>query len=217
MRARAVYHDSKFAQIFFGTFWVAVLSTSILLLASIENTTPLPSGICTFTARSYGNISSIVSAVFDTSVFFAISWRLASRTAFVGNTLRARLRCFFSGKGLSVLPKALLHGGQAYYCATLGFAIMSSIMYVKGPPSFHTLLGPPYLAVSNVMACQVFRDVMLYDRHDTDVYNVEMTSLHLSAGESQVITLTYNDIAPLRPPCARLADMKLKNHDYDIV
>lgn len=91
---------------------------------------------------------------------------------------------------------------------------MSSILYVKGPPSFHTLLGPPYLAVSNVMACQVFRDVMLYDTHNLDIYSVEMTSLRLSAVDSQAITLTYNDIRPLS---AGSSDLKLKARACSIV
>ena len=66
------------------------------------------------TVKDYGSIPTIITAVYDTLVFLAISWRIISYTV-EGDTWQARSRFFFMGKGLHSVSKALLRGGQLYY------------------------------------------------------------------------------------------------------
>ncbi|KZP17633.1 hypothetical protein FIBSPDRAFT_1046656 [Athelia psychrophila] len=197
LRVRAVFHDSKPTRIFFGVFWVAVLGTSTLKIVSIVSARPSPFG-CILTSRSSAAIAAIVPAVFDTFVFLAISWRIVFRAAAIGTTLRARLQGFFSGRGLKVLQKAILHGGQAYYLVTMLVAIMCLASYGNSPAAvgMRYLFGPPYLVVSNLMACHVFRAMMLHDMSDDEGHTVEMTTLHQEAVDSHVVSPTLKGSTP---------------------
>jgi hypothetical protein len=51
---------------------------------------------------------------FDTLVFFAISFRVASYSM-VGDTFSGRMRSFLRGEGLPKLSRCIIHGGQSYY------------------------------------------------------------------------------------------------------
>jgi len=67
---------------------------------------------------TYVTIPIVMTAVFDTLVFLAISYRMVS-VALSDNTWGARAKSFFRGDGLHRLSKALLQSGQAYYLSVL--------------------------------------------------------------------------------------------------
>lgn len=62
----------------------------------------------------YCAVPTLLTAVFDTLVFLAISYRMVFNNAF-GNTWRVRASSFFTGHGLYSMSKALLQSGQIYY------------------------------------------------------------------------------------------------------
>jgi hypothetical protein len=75
----------------------------------------------------------IISTIFfDTLVFFAISYRMAS-IAMVGGTWGARVKSFVRGDGLYHLSKALLQSGQVYYLSanSLLLPITGGLMHYK--------------------------------------------------------------------------------------
>ncbi|KZP20731.1 hypothetical protein FIBSPDRAFT_1044747 [Athelia psychrophila] len=201
LRVRAVFHDSKPTRILFEVFLVAVLVTTILLLLPIPFARP-SSTMCVLPSSSHAVVASMVPAVFDTFVFLAISWRIAFRAAAVGTTLRARLQRLLSGRSLKALPKAIFHGGQAYYLVTIIFAIMFLVSYNNATIDLCYLFGPPYLAVSNLMACRVFRAVMLCDISDAEGRTVEMTTLLQETVDFRIVSPTVKgpNTSQSRPP-----------------
>ena len=62
----------------------------------------------------------ILTAVNDTFVFLAISYRMVSLST-VSGTWTARAKAFFTGDGMYHLSKALLHSGQIYYLSVFLF------------------------------------------------------------------------------------------------
>jgi hypothetical protein len=64
--------------------------------------------------HTYTTVPIVLTAVNDTLVFLAISYRMVS-SAMVSCTWSARARSFFTGEGLHQLSKALLQSGQVYY------------------------------------------------------------------------------------------------------
>lgn len=55
------------------------------------------------------------------------------------------------------------------------------------------LFGPPYLAVSNLMACHAFRTVMLCDIYDADEGTIEMTTLHREGVDPNFVSLSVSN------------------------
>lgn len=132
-RVKAVYSDSKIVTLFFGALWFLVALLSILLMLAVKSSEyihvlgwisdklHIPTGHIPFTTRchesivkEYVSVPTIITAVYDTLVFLAISWRVISYTV-EGYTWQARSRSFFKGTGLHSVSKALLRAGQLYY------------------------------------------------------------------------------------------------------
>ena len=129
---------------------------------------------------TYIAIPILLTAVNDTLVFLAISYRMVS-IAIVKNTWRARTKSFFTGDGLYYLSKALLQSGQVYYLSvflfasistliwsnlyssvTIGVAIIGSVLIFCGNISvqLRAMLVTPYFTLASAMACRVFRIVI---------------------------------------------------------
>ena len=134
-------------------------------------------------------IPILLTAVNDTFVFLAISYRMVS-IAIVKRTWRARTKSFFTGDGLLYLSKILLQSGQVYYLSvfwshlyqhvcwsnpyasvTIGVAIITSTFIFCGniPVELRPILGSPYFALGSAMACRVFRVVFLGVMEDTQI------------------------------------------------
>jgi hypothetical protein len=114
VRLSAVYLRDKYVMTFFGLCWLAVFgifvydTTTILSrFASDHN-----SFRCYSVKRPEG-WAYIATAVYDTLMYVAISWRLASFG--MRDHWKSRMRYFVTGSEFSRLSKALLRSGQAYY------------------------------------------------------------------------------------------------------
>jgi len=172
-RVKAVYNQSRIITAFFGFIWLAIAGLSILIMLGITGDRIPYTQRCTEgLAHTYTTVPIILTAVNDTLVFLAISYRLVS-LSMVNSTWSSRARSFIGGDGLHHLSKALLQSGQAYYFVTIGVAIISSALILSRsvPSELHAMLGPAYFALSSAMACRVFRAVLLGIISDSGLVN----------------------------------------------
>lgn len=112
VRLISVYLHDKRAIVIFGASWIAVFAyfmydgvRIVLRFASIGMVTPSRAD-----AWAY-----LLSLLYDTMVYLAVSWQLAAYSISTGGSWRERLRSFVIGEGLPGLAKALLRSGQVYY------------------------------------------------------------------------------------------------------
>jgi hypothetical protein len=108
-RLTAVYAHNKAVMAFFGAWWLGIFGC--FLVAGI-NMLSKPNQLNLIEHQDA--LGFIANLVYDTLIYLAISWQLASFSV-AGNSWKYRLKSFVHGDGLFRLSKALLHSGQAYY------------------------------------------------------------------------------------------------------
>ncbi|KAF9260475.1 hypothetical protein L218DRAFT_804592, partial [Marasmius fiardii PR-910] len=110
----------------------------------------------------YAESAPIASMINDSAVFFAITYRILMNSIFEENP-SAQFRALI-GNSRSFLPtfsRNLLRSGQHYYLVALSGNILLLVM-LKTPnlPIFYgTMCTVPVLALTNSMACIVYRQV----------------------------------------------------------
>ena len=114
IRLSAVYSHSKYILISFAFCWLGVLG--IFAYISIEGMARC-SGVnrstqC-FVVQPIDAWGYIATAIYDTLMYLAISWQLASLASV--DRWQDRLKSFVTGAGLGWLSKVLLQSGQVYY------------------------------------------------------------------------------------------------------
>jgi len=162
VRLSAIYSRDKYVMAFFGSCWLCILcifiydTTQVLSRFSQGNV----SMEC-FSVRPPDAWGYMGTAIYDTLMYLAISWRLASFN--MTNHWKARVRSFLTGGGLTGLPKVLLHRGQVYYFLTIGFTICNAVFidHPRIPPEWHNLLLEPNIAIASILACRLFRELKL--------------------------------------------------------
>jgi hypothetical protein len=114
VRLSAIYGGNKYVMTFFGLCWLAVLGIFIYdtttVLSRFKN--DRASFQC-FSVKSFDAWEYIATASYDTLIYLALSWQLASLG--INDGWKSRLKSFFTGGGLGGLAKVLLRSGQAYY------------------------------------------------------------------------------------------------------
>jgi hypothetical protein len=115
-RVKAVYHNNKIVTIFFGFLLFSLFGISIMYPFAYkgEHLGTTQRCIPAEFAR-YGSIPALITAIFDTLVFLAISLRIASNTLLDNDTFGTRMKSFLRGRGLPNISKCILQGGQLYY------------------------------------------------------------------------------------------------------
>ncbi|KZP26302.1 hypothetical protein FIBSPDRAFT_1040851 [Athelia psychrophila] len=161
-RVRAVFSRSPKTKFAFLVLWVLTTLAPIPLLWSLY-----PLGCPDVGHR--GNICNqkTWSAVFfflvvmmhDTLVFVYVSYELSNSSV----TGRCDLRTLATGNGLHNVSKLLLRTGQLYYGATVIILIIATIALLRSIP-FYIIFVSMHQVVSCVLACRVFRMVLLCDR-----------------------------------------------------
>jgi hypothetical protein len=113
-RLSAVYSRDKYVMTFFGFCWLVILgffvfdTTTLVTRFSHKGRSSACFAVMHSDAWGY-----IATAVYDTLMYLAISWRLASSAMIDGWT--SRVGSFVVGGGLGGLSKILLRSGQVYY------------------------------------------------------------------------------------------------------
>jgi hypothetical protein len=157
-----------------------------------------------------------LTAVNDTLIFLAISYRMMSLSA-VDGPWTARAKSFFTGDGMYRLSKSLLHSGQVYYLSvvfccyilvekpwsdlyisvTIGVAITSTALIISPtiPGEMKAILISTYFTLASAMACLVFRAVLLGIIKDPQL-NVATFRLpniqHISSGDNGTTPSNYD-------------------------
>ncbi|KIM84940.1 hypothetical protein PILCRDRAFT_817773 [Piloderma croceum F 1598] len=162
IRLSAVYSRDKYITIFFGSCWLMILS--LFIFDSAKTLFRLPRVIQStecLIVEHYDAWGYMATAVYDTLMYFAISWRLASFAML--ESWHHRVRSFATGYGLGWLSKVLLQSGQAYYFLTIGFNICT-VVFIYNPSvplGWQSLFLGPTITFTSVMACRLFRELKL--------------------------------------------------------
>ncbi|KAF9457601.1 hypothetical protein BDZ94DRAFT_1240666 [Collybia nuda] len=177
LRVRAIFNQNRQITVVFLILWLAVVGGSMTAVISISGTHLGDTPYCVFAdVKSYLTATANISlALFDTSVFIAITWRLSTshltdkRDAFRGG------KADFFGTYLPAFSKALLQDGQKYYMVAMVANLLVLIMeFVPGvPPSYRAIFLAPAIELTNIMACRVFRHTK--KRRDDDVVHEAST------------------------------------------
>ncbi|KAJ6529024.1 hypothetical protein DFH09DRAFT_1371092 [Mycena vulgaris] len=142
-RVRAVYGGDRLVTATFGLLWLIVVGTSMMIPFSgsaIGLGDPYECVIVN--VGTYTGAAGITLTVYDTLVFFAISYRLVSNFRHSEELTRGeQARAFFSGANLPAFSKAVFTDGQMYYM----------IMVVMNGATILLFL----------MACRVYRSTRL--------------------------------------------------------
>lgn len=115
LRIRAIFNRNKYLVAFFFFLWISVLAGGLTIVTAVTATNVGPTSYClNASLKPYASAAPITSAVHDTLVFFAISWRLLSNSH-VDVPFETQLKAFITGEYLPSFSRALLKDGQLYY------------------------------------------------------------------------------------------------------
>jgi len=115
LRVKAIYVDSKIVTVCFGLLWLAIFGSLFSIPFDTTATHIGPTKRCIIITVNYHSvIPLILQSAFDTFIFIAISFRIASYSM-VGDTFVARIKSLFRGRGLPHLSRSIIQGGQLYY------------------------------------------------------------------------------------------------------
>ncbi|KAJ6593140.1 hypothetical protein B0H19DRAFT_1010477 [Mycena capillaripes] len=199
-RVRAVYGAQPLVTRIFGILWVCVVGTAIPVPIS-SHAVAIGRFCIVSKVPSYLGIAGTTLTLHDTSVFFAISFRLLSNSH-IEYTPGQRVQALFRGANLHALSKALLRDGEKYYMMTIiTNVLMISMVYAPGvSPIYRGVISIPNMALTSIMACRVYRNAKLHYVHiphlslpvtgDSNI-GTPRFSVHLSAHQSGAHMETY--------------------------
>jgi hypothetical protein len=184
LRARAVFGCNPFAVAVFAVLWLAVLAGSLTTIPGLAgiNIGPTPDCI-TGGIKSYGAAGAITPLINDGIVFFAISLPLW-RNSWASRTIKNGVRVMVFGDYLPVFSKSMLQEGQIYFLSVFSYRILTAtpannelfifdrtsvianfltgaMLYASSLPAPRTMFTIPNAALMNIMACRVYREMML--------------------------------------------------------
>ncbi|KAJ6568812.1 hypothetical protein B0H19DRAFT_1024113 [Mycena capillaripes] len=201
-RVRAIYDGRRAVTLVFGFLWIAELAACIGVPISTKATNIGPTRYCVIAQLApYAGAAPIISTVFDTAVFIAISYRLVGNTH-VDYSWLDQVRAFFRGAYLPSFSKSLLVDGQMYYMFTVVINITTSVMvYAPASPLYRSIPAVPNLMLNTLMACRVYRNTRFMLAQESRCVVVE------NVGTS-VCTDTTHFVYPV--PQRAVADSEIK-------
>ncbi|KAK0459935.1 hypothetical protein IW261DRAFT_1350393 [Armillaria novae-zelandiae] len=163
LRVTAVWNRNRYIFFFFTFLWFGVIAGAITVPVGIRGAHLGTMGQCiNVRVPEYDQLSVILPLIFDSCAFIAITYRIIMLTYINEETASGRLRAFF-GRGVPVLSRSLLRGGQQYYLvAVCGNVVCLVLVRVPSLPSVYRAMGTvPVFAIINALACIVFRKIKL--------------------------------------------------------
>ncbi|KAJ6528739.1 hypothetical protein DFH09DRAFT_157256 [Mycena vulgaris] len=205
-RVRAVYGGDRLVTATFGFLWLTVVGTSMTIPFS-GNAIRLgdPFKCVVVNVEVYTSSAGITFTVYDTLVFFAISYRLVSNFRYSEELAHGeQIRVFFSGASLPAFSKALFTDGQMYYMITaatngVGMLFVYIPNLIPGAnPMYHALLAIPGMTLMSIMACRVYRTTKL--RVPSDSWELSLPTLNTvgSSGGPPIIPLSVVQLSTRR-------------------
>ncbi|KZP15137.1 hypothetical protein FIBSPDRAFT_935376 [Athelia psychrophila] len=160
-RVRAVFSRSPKAKFAFSVLWV--LTTVAMPLVwnfyQFKCTDTEHSGTICKQSTWHSLVFFLIVIINDTLVFVYVSRELSSNSV----TGKCNLRTLSTGDGLHYVSKLLLRTGQLYYSATASLIIIATIALLREVP-FYIIFLAMHQTISSVLACRVFRMVLLCER-----------------------------------------------------
>ncbi|KAK7679047.1 hypothetical protein QCA50_017991 [Cerrena zonata] len=158
LRVRAVFLHSNIIVFGFLILWLSTLSALTIPFTVNGAHIGTTKSCINSEIRKLTSAGTVATAVFDTMVFLAISFRILQLS--LRDSWKDRLfKSFLSGEGLGWVSKAVLHTGQLYFMATIGFNMLTviSVLSPTIPPVLRSTSSAPNVALQNAMACRVYR------------------------------------------------------------
>ncbi|KAF7369897.1 hypothetical protein MSAN_00619200 [Mycena sanguinolenta] len=162
-RVRAIYARRPLITYIFGFLWLCMLAGALTVPMGSSATTVGHTCIITQLAP-YMGANGVGMTVFDTSVFLAISYGLLSNgRAEQTPAERVRTAFAFGRANLYAFSESLLRDGQKYYLITVFTNTLTiAMIYAPGVAPIYRGMGSiPNVAVTNIMASRVFRNVKM--------------------------------------------------------
>lgn len=163
MRLRAIFYHNRIVQVIFAVLWLSVLGAAATVPFALKGQHIGPTQYCVNSeVQSYVSASAIASAINDTLVLLAISYKLFKNND-TYSTWREIDLSVFRGTGLNMISKTLYQGGLIYYTSTviMNVIAMTIVLTPSAPPIYRAMVAPPNIAIQNVMACRLFRKLKL--------------------------------------------------------
>lgn len=159
-RVRAVFDNNRLVVAFFVIVWLALFGTAITIPFGLVGTRIGPTAYCLIAdMKEFVVVPTVISFASDTLVLLAITWRLMTNAHVSPQGIRG-VKGMVLGDYLPSFSRALLHGGQKYYTATVSLNLLTVIMlYLDSVPALYRLMFViPNVALMNIMASRVYRD-----------------------------------------------------------
>lgn len=113
-RLRAVYAQNHWVQAIFFTLWLASNGLMTTTIYGAKSAHVPGTGHCVYShVERYISAAGFMSASFDTAVFLAISYKIATEHS--GSDVGVAWDTVISGRALPRLSRSVLQGGQQYY------------------------------------------------------------------------------------------------------
>ncbi|KZP12850.1 hypothetical protein FIBSPDRAFT_1049779 [Athelia psychrophila] len=165
LRVRAVYEKSTPVTILFGVLWITI-PLSCTLIGFVGNPSHTSSGLCSLSdihLGAYATMAQWVKVVYDTSVFAAITLRVISYSkADCVQVPKLSPWQSWRGVGMPRIFRVLLHSALQFYFVTIGVTLMGACAILLPIASIDRVgLAQPALAFETIMACRVFRTLVL--------------------------------------------------------
>ncbi|KAF9442417.1 hypothetical protein P691DRAFT_765241 [Macrolepiota fuliginosa MF-IS2] len=161
-RLEAVYAESRtrIVQWVFRILWFAISVNTITAVVGVRAEHIEGTSYCViYKVKGYAAVNQFLPAVFDTLVFLAISYKIISSRSALDSKIN--WRTIVTGKALPRLSRALLHGGQQYYCIVFGVNVIAGVLLYA--PSVPVIYRPMLTLASTTltasMACRVYRNL----------------------------------------------------------
>jgi len=184
LRVRAVYMGSRPIVALFSALWLVSIALGVVARLGIQGEHVPSTLYCTAVNIKLPAVNAILVFVTDTSIFIAISYRLAADSA-TGCSWRARVRSIIRGDGLYKLSWLLMRTGQLYYLVitllfATNFVVMTSPHIIVN--AAHYALQNTNVGLANIVACHVFRGIALGTVEDTpnNLTRVRISSVSLT-------------------------------------
>ncbi|KAK0486029.1 hypothetical protein IW261DRAFT_1453327 [Armillaria novae-zelandiae] len=182
-RVTAVWHRNRYVFFFFAVLWFGVIAGAITVPVGIRGARIGTTQQCILVrVPESTQLSVIMPLIFDSCTFFAVTYRILLYSC-IEETTRGRIRAFF-GKGVPIVSRNLLLGGQQYYLvAVCGNIVCLVFVLVPGLPAvYRAMCTLPILAIINAMACIVFRRVKFGLITSDGTMMAQLSTFHATSG-----------------------------------
>lgn len=165
IRIWAVYRYSKYVRYAFCALWTAVAaSPALILIGRAPNDTCFIPHLPCWVWGPFTLPCMVAMLFYDTLVFIAVATAIYKNSVDLTTDLSymQRFKLLICGNGLYKASEMLLKSGQLYYGVTIGVQLLSTVSAFLGL-KYSQLIYMIFVPLSSVMACKVFRMLLLCD------------------------------------------------------